>query len=270
MALLAIELPAATARYPFNLPFLQRSRRLEFSTGITVLVGENGSGKSTLLEAIALQAELPTAGAHDALRDPTLEAVHPFAEACTLEWDIRSRQGVYLRTEDYFGYALRLRREQQELLAEAERIEADPNLSAWERRYRPGPLRMSAHALTSRYGGDLDHRSHGESFLAFFEARLRSPGLHLLDEPEAALSPLRQLALAELILRASATGGQFIIATHAPILMALPGARCIAVGDEGLLPTPFDELPTVGLLRGFLSDPSAFWRHFVAEESSER
>jgi len=265
---LAVNLPTWKRTFPRNLPFLKRSQRLSITSNITVLVGENGSGKSTLLEAIALKAELPTAGAYDVLNDPTLEGVQPLADATTLEWDIRRRQGVYLRTEDYFGYALRLRREQRELLAQAAEIDADVAASPEERARRSGPLKVSAHALTARYGGDLDHRSHGESFLAFFAARLRSPGLHLLDEPEAALSPLRQLALAELMLRESERGAQFIVATHAPILMALPGATCVYISDAGLVPMAFDELPPVALLRSFIEHPSAFWQHLG--QSQER
>jgi predicted ATPase len=117
-----------------------------------------------------------------------------------------------------------------------------------------------ARAPDARYGGDLDTRSHGESFLAFFRARLRGGGLVLLDEPEAALSPLRQLALVALLREATEGGAQFVIATHAPILMAFPGATILELTEDGLRPARFDELEAVRTLRAFLADPDGFVR----------
>lgn len=111
-----------------------------------------------------------------------------------------------------------------------------------------------------RYGGDLDARSHGEAFLSFFRSRLVGPGLYLLDEPEAALSPVRQLALLVLLKEASSRGAQFLVATHAPILTALPGARVLEWTHHGLAETDWRDLGHVDLLRSFLNDPDAYLR----------
>ncbi|MDF1523185.1 MAG: AAA family ATPase [Trueperaceae bacterium] len=261
MPLRAVALPPAGPGFPFALDLLRGARRLEVDPAVTVLVGENGSGKSSLLEAIAIAAELPTAGAVDLEDDPTLDAVRPLADALRLEWTARSRRGLFLRAEDYFGYAQRVRRHRAELLADAARADAAlPPLSDAERARRLAPYLGSAAALEGRYGGDLDARSHGESFLAFFQARLTGPGLYVLDEPEAALSPLRQLALLALVRDATARGAQFLIATHAPMLMAYPGARRYQLSEHGAVETPFEELEHVRTLRAFLDDPEAYLR----------
>ncbi len=262
MPLLRVGLPARRSAYPFDLFASDGPMSLDLNEAVTLLVGENGSGKSTLLEAIALAAELPAAGTADLDRDPTLDAVRPLADALTLTWSSRSRRGLFLRSEDYFGYVGRLKREQAALraaAAEVERMAADqPEL---ERRRRMAPYLGPVRAAETRYAGDLDARSHGESFLAFFRGRLTGPGLYLLDEPEAALSPLRQLAFLSLVRGATARGAQFVVATHAPMLMALPGATLYELRADGPVRAHFDDLEGVRTLRDFLDDPGAFLQH---------
>jgi len=261
MTLERVGLPEPGGGYPWSLPLLRSTRSIAIDPHMTLLVGENGSGKSTLLEAIALGAELPTAGAHDLALDPTLDALRPFAAELHLAWTARSRRGLFLRAEDYFGYVQRHRAQQAALRAEAERVAREAaGTFELERRRRMGPFLGPARMADARYGGDLDARSHGESFLAFFRARLGGPGLYLLDEPEAALSPLRQLALVALLREATERGAQFVIATHAPILMAFPGAAILELADDGLHAARFDDLEAVRTLRAFLADPEGFVR----------
>jgi predicted ATPase len=261
MTLLRAMLPPPGPAFPWSLPLLRHTRELGFAPSVTVLVGENGSGKSTLLEAIALAAELPTAGSRDSAADPTLDALRPFADALRLVWTERRRRGLFFRSEDYFGYAQRLAREQAELRAGAAASDrAAAHVHDGERRRRAAPYLGPVAAADARYGGDLDARSHGESFLAYFQGRLRGAGLYLLDEPEAALSPVRQLALLALLREAVGRGAQFVIATHAPILMAYPGATLYELLEEGAVPTRFDELSAVRTLKAFLDDPEAFLR----------
>jgi predicted ATPase len=261
MALLSATLPPPDEAFPWSLPLLRHTRDLVFAPSVTVLVGENGSGKSTLLEAIALAAELPTAGSRDLSDDPTLDALRPFADALRLVWTERRRSGLFFRSEDYYGYVQRLAREQAELRARAAASDrAAAHLHDGERRRRAAPFLGPVAAADARYGGDLDARSHGESFLAFFRGRLRGPGLYLLDEPEAALSPVRQLAFLSLLREAVGRGAQFIVATHAPILMAYPGATLYELLEDGAAPARFDELSAVRTLKAFLDDPEAFLR----------
>lgn len=259
----AVLLPDRGDAWPFDLPRPEDGRTVPLDAAVTILVGENGSGKSTLLEALAVAAELPAAGHRDRpADDPTLAGVRPLADALRLVWTARSRRGLFLRAEDFFGYVRAQNARDAEARAEAERVARErPDVSDLELRRMQGPWIGPVAARAARYGGDLDGRSHGEAFLDFFQARLRGPGLHLLDEPEAALSPLRQLALLAILRDAAAAGGQFVIATHAPIVMACPGARILEFADGRMRETAFDDLEPVRVLRAFLDAPEAYLRH---------
>ena len=247
--------------FPWCLPVVRRTRALAFDAPVTVWVGENGSGKSTLLESLALAADVPAAGSADLRVDASLAHLHAFADAWRLRWTARTRRGLFLRAEDYFGFVQRLRSDPRDLRAAARAAAASAGDHEGEGRRRAGPYLGPAMATEARYGGDLDERSHGESFLAFFRGRLTGPGLYLLDEPEAALSPLRQLALVNLVLEAVGRGAQFVIATHAPILMAMPRAAIWCLDADGLHPTDFDAIEGVRTMRAFLADPASFLRH---------
>lgn len=262
MLLLEIELPSPGAAFPFTLPLLEGTRRIVFDAPVTVLVGENGSGKSTLLEALAYACDVPSAGSLPLETDPSLAHARALGDALRLVWSQRTRRGLFLRAEDYFGFVKTQDRMKAELRTEIGAVErAASGLSELELQRRQQPFRDSIEATERRYGGDLDARSHGESFLAFFKARLTGPGLYLLDEPEAALSPLRALAFLALLKDTVARGAQVVLATHSPILMAYPGARLYELRDRELASATFDELEHVRTLRRFLDDPEAYVRH---------
>jgi predicted ATPase len=259
--LLEVQLPAPEDAFPFNLPFLQGDAKVALAP-VTVFVGENGSGKSTLLEALALACDLPAAGSTDAAQDNTLEPVRPLADALKLSWTHRTRQGLFFRAEDYFGFVKaqnRMKAELRESLVQL-RLE-NPTLPEAEFRRISAPYSGSLAATEARYGADLDAQSHGESFLAFFKGRLSGRGLYLLDEPEAALSPLRQLAFLSLLKEAAGRGAQILLATHAPILMAYPGALLYELREGRLERTAYDDLESVRTMREFLGAPESFTRH---------
>lgn len=258
-----VSLPEPADTWPLTLPLLKGTRRIELAESITILAGENGSGKSTLLEALAIAADLPAAGSRDRpAADPSLTAQRLLADGLKLQWDARSRRGLFLRAEDFFGYVQEQNTRDAELRVEAERLRLEnPALPEPELRRIQGPYLGPVAARAARYDGNLDSRSHGEAFLAFFKSRLRGPGLYLLDEPEAALSPLRQLAFLSLLRTATEAGAQFVIATHAPIVMAAPGALLLEIRDGALMHSEFDELEHVRILRAFLDEPEAYLRH---------
>ena len=122
---------------------------------------------------------------------------------------------------------------------------------------------MSLGAIEGQYGGDLDGRSHGQSFLTLFQARFVPGGLHLLDEPEAPLSPQSQLALMALMHDMLARDGQFIIATHSPVLLAFPGATIYSFDRTPPYRVAYEELEHVNLTRAFLNDPESFLRRLT-------
>jgi predicted ATPase len=238
--------------FPFDVPVVRTLEEIEFTSPVTILVGENGSGKSTLLEAIGSSASLPTIGSISIDRDETLAAAHDLARHLVLTWNRRTHRGFYLRSEDFFGFALGTNRTINELAELAESFEPGTHARA--------AVEGQRFALVNQYG-DLDARSHGESFFHVFARRINGDGLYLMDEPEVALSPQRQIALIALITDAVELGAQFIIATHAPMLMAIPGAQILVLSDEGITPTPWDEVEHVHLTRDFLTDPDLFLRH---------
>lgn len=260
--------PRADA-YPFAVPAVRAVAELPgglaFDRPVTCFVGENGSGKSTLLEGIAAAAGLPTVGAEEVARDPTLAPARALARQLRLSWGARSRRGFFLRAEDFFGFAKRLARmraEHEQRLAELAEEYRARGRSAYALGLASGPERASVAEMARRYGPDLDARSHGESFLTLLHARLVPRGLFLLDEPEAALSPRRQLGLLALVREFVAKGAQFVVATHAPILLACPGARLYSF-DEGGAPraAAYEELEHVRITRDFLAAPERFLRH---------
>lgn len=254
-------------QYPFNLPLLRGLDGMRFNAPVTFFVGENGSGKSTLLEAIACAAEMVTVGSESVKTDKSLSHARELAKYLRLAWTKRSRRGFFLRAEDFFGYAKRqneLRAEMESDLQEIEREYQDRS------EYAKSLARMSTAGqlgdMRRRYGDGLDARSHGESFLDLFQSRFVPNGLYLLDEPEAPLSPLRQLALISTLRNMESLNAQFIIASHSPILMAYPGAEIFQFDDGKMKKVGFNDLEHVRLMRDFLNNPESFLTHIMRPE----
>ena len=255
---------AQSQRFPFAVPAVAALQPIELTTPVTFLVGENGSGKSTLLEGLAAATGLPTVGAESAASDPTLAAQRELGKALKLVWKRRTHRGFFLRAEDFFGFARQISRMKAELSDRAAELDDEyRDRSAYAKTLAQGPMRGSIAALEERYGGDLDARSHGQSFLTLFQARFVPDGLYLLDEPEAPLSPQSQLALLALIADGVAQSSQFIIATHSPIVLAFPGATIYSFDRAPPERVPFEELEHVNLTRSFLNDPGVYLRHLL-------
>ena len=245
--------------FPFNLPVLENLSVLKFTSPVTIFVGENGSGKSTLLEALALSAGSIAIGSEELPHDRTLDHVKPLAECIRLIWNKRNHRGFFLRTEDFFGYIKRSRALREYLAEESEQIEETfKDRSDYAKSLAKMPVESSLKSLEARYSGDLGARSHGEGFLTLFQSRLVPGGLFLLDEPEAALSPLSQLGLIVMVKSMVEEGGQFIIATHSPILMAIPEAQLLNLDHSPPEQTDFDDLEHVHLYRSFLDSPQSY------------
>jgi predicted ATPase len=236
------------AGFPFDLPFVA-PLDLTFRSPVTFFVGENGSGKSTLLEAIAALAGLPVSGGsrNEAQGQHAPEGTSPLAGALRPSFRKRPRDGYFLRAENHAHFASLLdqRKGDPDFLA-AGGAPADPY---------------------ERYGGKSLHRqSHGESFLALVENRLKS-GLVLLDEPESALSPQRQLrllaAMAALVDRGDV---QFIVATHSPILLTFPEADILDFDDPRLPRIALRETRHYQITKRILDAPERYWTHLLPEE----
>lgn len=250
--------------FPFGVPAIADllGRDLSFPTPITFFVGENGSGKSTVLEGLGAAIGSITAGSAAVAADRTLAHLRPFADTIRLTWNRRTRRGFFLRSEDFFGYARRMHDLRSEFEAERAAIVADPDRSDLAKGFATMPYSRELADMERRHGPGLDAVSHGEAFLTLFRDRLVPDGLFLLDEPEAPMSPMRQLGLLALMLDAVRDrGAQFIVATHSPILMAAPGATIQSFDGGAVRPVAYDDLEHVRFTREFLTGPEAFLRH---------
>ena len=252
--------------FPFDVPVIRALDALTFDTPVTFFVGENGSGKSTLLEALALAAKLPTVGSSQASDDETLKAQRALARSLKLVWNQKPRSGFFLRAEDFFGFTRQLAKLRSEMTQRIAELETEyEGRSEYAKRLAQGPAAGSLADMERRYGVDLDANSHGQSFLKLFQSRFVPGGLYLLDEPEAPLSPQSQLALMTMIADMVAQGGQFIVATHSPMLLAFPGARILSFDGGETKVVEYEALDHVTITRDFLNAPQRYLRHLLGQ-----
>jgi predicted ATPase len=236
---------AATGRYPFTLPavaWLARSGGLALAPGVTFLVGENGTGKSTLVEAIAVAAGFNPEGGSQNFRFATRATESSLGDHLILTRGTRKpRTGFFLRAESYYNVA-----------SEIERLDQDPG----------------SPPLLPAYGGVSPHeRSHGESFVDLVTHRFGPRGLYLLDEPEAALSVRGCMAVLARFAELADQGCQIVIATHSPILLALPGATIYEIADTGQIDSvDYEQALPVRLTRDFLAAPEMFLRYLLTDD----
>jgi predicted ATPase len=229
--------------YPFSVPAVQALREkgeLVLAPGVTFLTGDNGTGKSTLMEAVAVAAGFNAEGGGKSFHFATRRSHSSLADHLRLAWAPgKPHTGYFLRAESFYNLATELERIDQESL--------------------PG--------LLAAYGGrSLHERSHGESFLDLVVHRFGPNGLYLLDEPESALSVQGCLALLSRIAELVGGGAQFLIATHSPVLIALPGALIIEISrDGGLKAVDYDDAEPVALTRNFLADPARLLRQLLGD-----
>jgi len=227
--------------YPYCLPACRGLDALEFNPGVTFFVGENGSGKSTLLEAIAVAWGFNPEGGTVNFKFSTCLSHSPLHERLTLVKGFRRpKNGFFLRAESFYNVA-----------SEIERMDSIP---------APAP------PIINSYGGHSLHaQSHGESFLTLAMKRFGPEGLYILDEPEAALSPSRQLALLARMRELAEAGSQFVIATHSPILMAYPGATIYRLSEEGVSKVAYEDTEHYAVTKEFVNNRERILKELFGE-----
>jgi predicted ATPase len=221
------------AVYPFNIRAFSRGTDLELRSKVTFFVGENGSGKSTLLEALAEICGFSLEGGNRDHHRATFADRSPLAQALRLSWQPKVTEGFFMRAESFYNFAT----------------------------YLDGVSNLLA------YGGESLHaQSHGESFMALFANRFEQ-GIYLLDEPEAALSPQRQLSFLKIIHDLATPGhAQFLIATHSPIILSYPGAVLFDLDGDVIQEIDYRETKHFLITRDFLNGPERFFRHLFGAD----
>jgi predicted ATPase len=233
--------------YPFAVPAISSFTPIDVRSQVLFFVGENGSGKSTVLEAIAIACgfgreggtgnfDFSTQNEQPGELNADEAAIDGLADVLQLSWRKRHKDGFFLRAESFYNVASYLNR--------------------------------NASALNSYCGKSLHARSHGEAFLTLMLERFSANGLFLLDEPEAAVSPARQLALLRRIHDLVQMGAdtQFIIATHSPIILAYPGAQICWFSHDGFREIAYRQTDAYIITRRFLENPDRGIEEILMDE----
>ncbi len=230
--------------YPFSIPAIASITELEFHPDVTFFVGENGSGKSTLLEGLAVNLGLNPEGGSKNFKFSTRDSHSVLHNHLVLAKGPRQPKDRYfLRAESFFNVA-----------TEIERMDKEPSFDP---------------PVITHYGGTYQHeQSHGESFLSFLQHRI-GLGLYLFDEPEAALSPTRQLSFLKVLHERVKVGSQFIIATHSPIILGFPNARIYKFSEEGIHQVAYQETDHFAVTAEFLKNPGKMLDILFEEDAAE-
>ena len=220
-------------QYPFSIPSIKNLDQLDLHNKVTFFVGENGSGKSTLLEAIADKCEFNTAGGGRNNFYEVDASESSLGDYIRLSWLPKVTNGFFLRAESFYNFATHI-----DTLG------------------------------TGPYGGkSLHHQSHGEAFFSLFSNRFRGRGIYLLDEPEAALSPARQLAFLRILHDlVQEDDSQFIIATHSPILLGYPEAVILSFDNGEITEIEYEETDHFQLTKYCLQNREKFLKDILEEE----
>jgi predicted ATPase len=215
--------------YPFNIEVVKNFEELNFDSQVTFLVGENGIGKSTFIEAIAVALGLPAEGGTENFKYETKNTTSELSDYLRIGTYNKPKMKFFLRAESFYNFS-----------SEAQRLVEENGFGS----------------LYKSYGGNLHECSHGEAFLRLVQNRFTDHGLYILDEPEAALSPQRQLSLLCLIDQLAKEGSQFIIATHSPILISYRDGKILDLNNN-FKEVKYKDTDIYSLYQMYLDEPEA-------------
>ena len=250
-------LPDRQHPFPYDIPAVRYAKEISFTSPITFFIGDNGTGKSTLLETIAYQLKLPLMGGNG-YSGSSFTAAKKLGPFTKLQWSIKLTNGFFFRAEDFGNYSNSASNASaghylNSMIGEVPDQVIDQMINS---------SNSSLNSMRKNYGQDLQSFSHGEAYLHIMQQKINDRGIYLLDEPEAALSPSRQLALIYFIQQhLQAFRSQFIIATHAPILMAYPNACIYEINEHGMNKTNLEDTEHYSITKSFLNNPEAYLRN---------
>ncbi len=250
--------PDTSKNYPFNISLFHQDISLDVNAPVTLFLGENGSGKSTLLKILQaklslIQIKLPN--------DKTELNIN--TKLIFLNPSRGKIKGFYFESLTFINYIEYVKNEILESQENIKRIDKEyKEKSDYARQMAKSPYARTIYELESMYSNNLAKSSHGEAYLDFFASRIKDNQLYVLDEPETPLSVQNQLTLMAMIIEATNRGCQFIIATHSPILAAIPSSILYEIRNKEFVRTKYDDIESIQLLKQFLNNKEQFLRHF--------
>lgn len=248
-----------THPYPFDIPAIKFAKNLDVSNNVTFLVGENGTGKSTLLEAIACRLQLPHMDGSSYAKS-SFDAAKTLLPLIELTWSIERSVGFFFRAEDFGDYLNSVHRVGISIENQMNDLEENVPKRIIEQMKESANYQLKR--MRKNFGQELNTFSHGEAYLHIMNEMINTRGIYLLDEPEAALSPAKQLTLIAFIKDHLKThNSQFIIATHSPMLLAFPEASIFEITANSMKKTNLEETEHYTITKSFLNNPSAYLRH---------
>jgi len=223
--------------FPLNLPVIRNFQEITFHPSVTYIIGENGMGKSTLLEGIAIALGFNPEGGTLNFNFSSYDSHSNLDEYLQIIKGVnRAKDSFFFRAETFYNIATNI-----------EELDKEP---------------LSGPKIIDSYGGkSLHEQSHGESFFAAFMERFQGNGLYILDEPEAALSPLRQMSMLARMNELVNQGSQFIISTHSPVIMAYPNAKIIQLTENGMSDTKLEDTNHYSIMKQFFENKDRLLHH---------
>jgi predicted ATPase len=248
--------------FPYNIPAVRFAKEISLDQKLTIFVGDNGSGKSTLLESIAYAVNLPLLSGFigQEKKQEDFKAARDLRSFVNIDWKNETARGFFFRAEDFSAFLDSVEKERTKIAMELFDLKGQVDESVIKQ--MSDNSNYSLYQMKKEYGENLFSFSHGEAYMQILHSKIQGKGIYLLDEPEAALSPLRQLSLIAFILEFLKTHkAQFIIATHSPILMGIPGAILYEIQDDAMKKVEFDETEHCRITKAFLDNPEVYLRH---------
>jgi predicted ATPase len=247
--------------FPFNIPAVKFAKNIVLNNGVTIFVGDNGSGKSTLLETLAYKLNLALIGGYiKANNRAGFDAAEALQPSLKINWKRETNKGFFFRAEDFSDFINAVETERNKIYNDLSELKGAVDDSIIDE--MTNNANFYRKDMRRQYGTDMQAFSHGEAYLEILQTRIGDKGIFLLDEPEAALSPLKQLSLMSLIMDiVKNKNAQFIISTHSPVLMGLPGATLYQIQDESMQEVTYNETDHYRITKTFLDNPEYYLRH---------
>ncbi|SRR6185312_7418034 len=244
--------------FPFNISAVQFATHVPLSKQVTIFIGDNGCGKSTLLETIALKLNLPLISGFIS-PGAGFEAAGLLQPFLQIEYQRQTHNGFFFRAEDFSDFVNSVENEQRKIREDLHELKGVVDDSIIKE--MSDNMNYKLFRMRKDYGENMQAYSHGEAYLKILQTRIGDKGIFLLDEPEAALSPIKQLSLIFFIAEVlKSHNTQFIISTHSPILMGIPGALLYEIKEDGMNEVRYEETEHYRITKTFLNNPDLYLR----------